>query len=86
MFYTYLRALLPLFFGFKMGMPITIISGQYSRSGRELHIGIASPDLVGSSLYGLCDQAKSSLSLWRKRTLSPPYFWLVDSYVASDRP
>ena len=69
MFYTHLRGLVAFILWVLNGNAHYHHKGQYSRSKRELHLGIASPDLVGSGLYGLCDQAKAHLSLWQKRAL-----------------
>ena len=58
MFYTHLRGL--------VAFILWVLNGNAHyhhrttfRSGRELHPGIPSPDLVGSGLYGLCNQAKA---------------------------
>ena len=72
MFYTHLRGLVAFILWVLNGMPITIIRTIFQIE-RELHLGIASPDLVGSGLYGLCDQAKA-IYLYGKKSSLPIVF------------
>ena len=69
MFYTYLRGLVAFILWVLNGNAHYHHKDNYSRSRRELHLGIPSPNLVGSSLYGLCDQAKAILSFMAKKEL-----------------
>ncbi len=72
-----------------MGMPITIISGQYSRSRRELHLGIPSHRTCGILFHMALWPFSKQFIFMAKRNSSPIVF-LAGGFrcvgLSSDRP
>ena len=81
MFYTYLRGLVVLLLWSINGNAHYHNTDKIPNQDENYILVAPHRTLVGSSLHGFCDQAKTVYLYGQKRTLHQPYLWLVDSYV-----